>query len=96
MEWGFRTVGGTAKLLPHLGLTKISSSMAGGGRFALGPVCRSEQGTWGGVWGRSRGLYSQSANLRHVVEAGDEDAANVVVVEGAVKVEEEGKRLTRT
>lgn len=83
-------------LLPHLWLTKISSSMAGGGRFALGPTCRSGQGTWGGVWGRSRDRYSQSSNLRHVVEAGDEDAADVVVVEGAVKAEEEGKRLRRT
>lgn len=30
-----------------------------------------------------------------MVEARDQDAANVVVVEGAVKVEEEGKWLTR-
>lgn len=32
--------------------------------------------------------YSQSPDLRHVVEAGDQDAANVVIVEGAVETEE--------
>lgn len=36
--------------------------------------------------GRSS-LYSQSPNLRHVVEAGDQDAADVVVVEGAAETE---------
>lgn len=30
-------------------------------------------------------LYSQSPDLWHVVEAGDQDAANVVVVECAVE-----------
>lgn len=49
----------------------------------------------GSRWGRSRDLYSQSSNLRHVVEARDQDTANVVVVEGAVKVEGKGKWLTR-
>lgn len=38
--------------------------------------------------GGSRDLYSQGSNLRHVVEAGDQDAANVVVVEGAADREE--------
>lgn len=38
--------------------------------------------------GRKQSLYSQSPNLRHVVEAGDQDAANVVVVESAVEREE--------
>lgn len=32
--------------------------------------------------------YSQSPDLRHVVEAGDQDAADVVVVEGAEEKEE--------
>lgn len=38
--------------------------------------------------GGSRDLYSQGSNLRHVVEAGDQDAADVVVVEGAADREE--------
>lgn len=33
-------------------------------------------------------LYSQGSNLRHVVEAGDQDAANVVVIESAAEREE--------
>lgn len=41
--------------------------------------------TRGGGAGRTRALYSQSPNLRHVVEAGDQDAADVVVVEGAAE-----------
>lgn len=41
---------------------------------------------WGGV---SKVLYSQSSNLRHVVETGDQDAANVVVVEGAAETEKD-------
>lgn len=40
--------------------------------------------------GEKRGLYSQSSNLRHVVEAGDQDTADVVVVEGAAETEEKG------
>lgn len=40
--------------------------------------------------GRSSDLYLQRSNLRHVVEASDQDAADVVVVECAVKVEEKG------
>lgn len=35
-------------------------------------------------------FYLQSPNLWHVVEAGDQDAADVVVVEGTVKTEEKG------
>lgn len=38
----------------------------------------------------SRELYSQGSDLRHVVEAGDQDAADVVVVEGAAEMEEKG------
>lgn len=38
--------------------------------------------------GRKDSLYSQGPNLRHVVEAGDQDAANVVVVEGAAETGE--------
>lgn len=38
--------------------------------------------------GGSRDFYSQGSNLRHVVEAGDQDAADVVVVEGAADREE--------
>lgn len=38
----------------------------------------------------SRELYSQGSDLRHVVEAGDQDAADVVVVEGAAEREEKG------
>lgn len=32
-------------------------------------------------------MYSQGSNLRHVVEAGDQDAADVVVIEGAAERE---------
>lgn len=42
----------------------------------------------GTAGGGSRGLYSQGSNPRHVVEAGDQDAADVVVVEGAADREE--------
>lgn len=42
----------------------------------------------GGGWGGSS-LYSQSPDLWHVVEAGDQDSADVVVVEGAAETEEE-------
>lgn len=40
------------------------------------------------VGGEEAEGYSQSPDLRHVVEAGDQDAADVVVVEGAAETEE--------